>query len=182
MFFFSFSNRSRDNAGPEIVSPDVWIGGRDRVYFPQSFTSNCSIHSPFSLCNGSVRGKRYILNLDKTKENLQCEKLLASNFCLVVWSLDSWIDLLLGHWKADIVYWCLITGWLFKMYKESNIKHKNFPLSVVRLSFSDYPPWILKRAGLESSGHVLISSNGKTNRRRYTLRGNKYFWNKFKNF
>ena len=32
----------------------------------------------------------------------------------------------------------------------------------VRMSCSGYPPWILKRAGLESSGRRLISSIGKT--------------------
>ena len=32
------------------------------------------------------------------------------------------------------------------------------------VSRSGYPLWILKRAGLESSGRILISLNGKTKR------------------
>ena len=46
----------------------------------------------------------------------------------------------------------------------SKIRHKDFRLSFVLcpLSRSGYPPWILKRGGLENSGRRLISSNGKT--------------------
>ena len=53
------------------------------------------------------------------------------------------------------------------MCKKSNIRHKDFRWFVQ----SDFvcnahatPPWILKRGGLESSGRILISSNGKTKR------------------
>ena len=34
------------------------------------------------------------------------------------------------------------------------------------------PPWILKRGGVENSGHIIISSNGKTKRIAATT---KYF-------
>ena len=39
---------------------------------------------------------------------------------------------------------------------ESNIRHEDFRLSV-RVSRSGYPPWILKRGGLESSGRIASS-------------------------
>ena len=48
---------------------------------------------------------------------------------------------------------------------KSYIRHEDF-LLLLRPppSGSYYPPWILKRAGLESSGRRLISSIGKTKR------------------
>ena len=49
---------------------------------------------------------------------------------------------------------------------DSYIRHKDFRLpSVLCLPWrSCYPPWILKRGGLESSGQRIISSMGKTKR------------------
>ena len=46
--------------------------------------------------------------------------------------------------------------------KVSNIRHKDFHSSIRPSSRSGYPPWILKRGGLVSSGQRLISSIGKT--------------------
>ena len=46
------------------------------------------------------------------------------------------------------------------------IRHKDFrPSCFVRLSWSEDPPWILKRGGPESSGWRLISLNLKTKRK-----------------
>ena len=42
-------------------------------------------------------------------------------------------------------------------------------LSFVRHTQNTPPPWILKRAGLEISGRMLISSNGKTKKRDFFL-------------
>ena len=50
----------------------------------------------------------------------------------------------------------------------SNIRHNDFrPPSFRPPSRSRYPPWILKRGGLESSGRRLISLTSKTKRIAY---------------
>ena len=59
----------------------------------------------------------------------------------------------------------------------SNIRHKDFRPFVCPLSRSGYPPWILKQAGLESSGRRLISSIGKTKKNAFFC-----FWQKKKYF
>ena len=41
----------------------------------------------------------------------------------------------------------------FVLQPKSNIRHEDFR-PFVRASRSGYPPWILKRAGLESSGRI----------------------------
>ena len=46
--------------------------------------------------------------------------------------------------------------------KIGNMESCPSPAVYVCMSCSGYPPWILKRGGLESSGRILISSNGKT--------------------
>ena len=55
---------------------------------------------------------------------------------------------------------CLTIGFLLFYFR-----HKDFGPSSVCPSRSGYPPWNLKRGGLESSGQRLISSIGKTKRR-----------------
>ena len=61
----------------------------------------------------------------------------------------------------------------------SNIRHKDFRPSVRPLSRSGDPPCILKRGGLESSGRILISSNGKTKRIAFFFLGGKQIFSKF---
>ena len=62
----------------------------------------------------------------------------------------------------------------------SYIRHKDFRSSSVRVSRSEYPPWILKGGELESYGRRLISSIGKTKRIAFFSRQENIF--KISNF
>ena len=54
------------------------------------------------------------------------------------------------------------------IYWYPRIENRHFFLAptttTAAVSRSGYPPWILKQGELESSGRILISSNGKTQR------------------
>ena len=83
-------------------------------------------------------------------------------------------------WDFAICWWCVIPQGTKNIPPLSPLGKRNcivawlpYPKSDTRISVlrpppppppsrSYYPPWILKRAGLESSGRRLISSIGKT--------------------
>ena len=67
------------------------------------------------------------------------------------------------------------------LHHQSNIRHDDFRASV-RVSRSGYPPWILKRGGLESSGRIPSSLYWKTKRIAfiYFFRRKKIFFKKNK--
>ena len=96
------------------------------------------------------------------------------------------LDLMMSANNQSYSQLLLRTGW----NGSGNVN----PISDMRISFlrlssvhlpsrsEDPPPWILKQAGLESSGQRLISSIGKTKRIAFFFRPKKNIFNIFRFF
>ena len=107
---------------------------------------------------------------------------LYSKLCLYNWTA---IFLQLNSRKINsfcrTVYVCT-TEQLYSIL--SYIRKKESCPAPAAVSRSGYPPWILKRGGLESSGQKLISSFGKTKRIAflYFFFGKKKYFQNFQIF